>query len=116
MNTESNNNQMEKVVIKWLNQHYGKLTSKTTKKYLDSIFYVDLDNKVMMEYEQTNGNVWVYYYQIWLKLGSIFGLNYGDAQSIIKVWLKKTYKLENVTSPVFLTMSMGKFEEDYKIV
>ena len=98
-----NTYQLERVVIKWLNTHYGNLTPKTTKKYSDSIFYVDLDNKVIMEYEEIKKDVWINYYQIWLRIESIFGLNYRDAQSIIKIWLKKTYNLVNVTSPIFFT-------------
>ena len=90
-----NKHHLERVVVKWLNQHFGNLTPKTTKKYSDSIFYVDLDNKVIMEYDEKN-DVWINYYQIWLKIESIFGLNYADGQYIIKIWLKKTYNIESI--------------------
>lgn len=93
-----NKHQLETVVVKWLNRHFGNLTPKTEEKYgdLNLVLYVNSDNGVMMEYNNKNERIYINYTQIWSKIESLFHLNPDDAQSIIKTWLGETYKLEGV--------------------
>ena len=100
MNIQVNKHQLERVVIKWLNQHFGNLIPKKDKNYPNSVFYVNSNNKVMMEYNQENNYVYIHYDHIWSKIESLFHLNSRETQSIMKIWLEETYKLGGVT-PLF---------------
>jgi len=104
MNIQVNKHQLERVVIKWLNKHFGNLTPKTTEKYPNSVFYVNSNKDIMMEYDQENEDVFITYNHIWSKIELLFHLNYDDIQSIMKVWLEEAYKLGGVTplQPTFL--------------
>ena len=86
-----------RTVLLYLNMNFGDLTPKTTEKYPNSVFYVNPNNEIMMEYNQKNYLVYINYDDIWSKIESLFHLNYGDIKSLIKVWLEDTYKLEGVT-------------------
>ncbi len=97
MNIQVYKHQLERVVIKWLDKHFGNLTPKKRNGYVNSVFYVNPSNEVMMEYDKKTERVYINYGQIWLKIESLFYLNYRDTQSIIKVWLEESYKLEGVT-------------------
>jgi hypothetical protein len=97
MNIQVNKHQLERVVIKWLNKHFGNLIPKKDKNDTNSVFYVNSNNDVMMEYDQENGEVLISYDHIWSKIELLFHLNYRDIQSIMKVWLEETYKLGGVT-------------------
>lgn len=90
-----------RVVLLFLNNNFGNLTPKTTEKYPNSVFYVNPNNEIMMEYNQKNYLVYINYDDIWSKIESLFHLNYGDVQSIIKVWLEeKPYELVGVTPEI----------------
>jgi hypothetical protein len=97
MNIQVNKHQLERVVIKWLDKHFGDLTPKTTEEYPNSVFYVNSSNEVMMKYDKKNEYVFIRYENIWSKIELLFHLNYDDIQSIMKVWLEEAYKLEGVT-------------------
>ena len=97
MDIQVNKDQLERVVVKWLNKHFGNLTPKKHRDYPNSVFYVDDNNQVLMEYDKENEDVYIHYEYIWLKIESLFHLNYGDIQSIMKVWVEEDYKLEGVT-------------------
>ena len=112
MNIQVNKHQLERVVIKWLNKNFGNLTPKTIKKYRNSVFYVNSSNEVMMEYDKENEDVYIHYEYIWLKIESLFHLNYGDIQSIMKVWLEETYKLKDVTPLEDLLLFLQTWEND----
>lgn len=88
--------QLVRVVLLYLNMNFGNLTPKKNFKDPSSVFYVNSDNKVMMEYKYTNGNVFIHRDQIWSKIESLFLLDYGDTRSILKYWLDKTYNLSEV--------------------
>ena len=96
MDIQVNKHQLERVVVKWLNKQYGNLTPKKYKD-VNSVFYVNPSNEVMMEYNKGTERVYINYGQIWLKIETLFHLNYSDVQSIIKAWLEEDYKLEGVT-------------------
>ena len=97
MNIQVNKHQLERVVIKWLNKHFGNLTPKKHKDYPDSIYYVNDNNQVLMEYDKKTERVYIHNDDIWSKIESLFHLNYNDTQSIMKVWLEESYKLKEVT-------------------
>ena len=86
--------QLVRAVLLYLNNNFGNLTPKTTEKYPNSVFYVNSDNEVMMEYGEKV--VVIHYKQIWSKIESLFHLEYKDIKSIMKVWSEETYKLEDV--------------------
>jgi len=98
MDIQIDKNQLDRVVIKWLNKHFGNLTPKTTEKYPNSVFYVNSNKDIMMEYDQENGDAYIHYDNIWSKIESLFHIHYREIQSIMNVWLEDTYKLEGVTT------------------
>jgi hypothetical protein len=97
MDIQVNKHQLERVVIKWLNHYYGNLIPKKDKNEPNSLFYVNNNNKVMMEYDKSDDCVYIKDEHIFSKLHSIFHLNYRDIQLITNIWLEETYKLEGVT-------------------
>ena len=97
MNIQVNRHQLERVIIKWLYKHFGNLTQKRRNGYVNSVFYVNPSNEVMMEYDKETDRVYINYGNFLSKIESIFHLNYYDVQTIMKVWLEETYKLEGVT-------------------
>jgi hypothetical protein len=85
----------------WIKRYFkiadsAKLTPKKHKDHPNSVFYVNLNKEIMMEYDQKNEYVYIHYDHIWSKIESLFHLNYHVIHSIMKVWLKETYKLEGV--------------------
>ena len=97
MDIQVNRHQLERVVIKWLNQHFSNLTPKKHKNISSKLFYVNSNNEVIIEYIPKNGFVWINYKNIWSKLESIFHLNEEDARLFLKVWLRETYDLDDVS-------------------
>ncbi len=89
--------QLVRVVKLFLTKSFGNLTQKKHKDYPDSVFYVDSENQILMEYDKKNERVWISYDNIWSKLERYFYLEYKDIQLIIKDWLEEHYKLEGVT-------------------
>jgi len=110
MDIEVNEEQVYRVVIKWLNKYFGNLRPVEHNTYSESLFYVDPKNKVIMEWVPEHEDVWVDT-DIWLMIESLFHLKYGEIHSIINLWLKDTYNLEGVTL-LQLVGSLMKFEED----
>jgi hypothetical protein len=115
MDIQVNKHQLERVVVKWLNKKYSNLTPKTIEKYPNSVFYVNSDNEVIMEYDKKNENVYIHYDHIWSKIESLFHLNYGETQSIMKVWLEEAYKLGGVTTSFTDEFQRFWLEETYKL-
>jgi hypothetical protein len=62
--------QLIRVVLLYLNNNFGNLTPKTSSKFPNSVFYVNSDNEVMMEYDKENEHVHIHYKHIWLKIES----------------------------------------------
>jgi hypothetical protein len=97
MDIEVNKEQLHRVVIKWLNKYFGDLRPVEYNTYPESLFYVNPNNKVIMEWVPEYDDVWVDSEDIWLKMESIFDLNDMDTQSIMEIWLRDTYGLKNVS-------------------
>ena len=49
-----NKHQLETVVVKWLNRHFGNLTPKTSSTYPRSVFYINSGNEIIKEIKKTN--------------------------------------------------------------
>ena len=88
-------NKLEKAIIHFLNKGYGDLTEYRTDEYPNSIFYMK-DNKVYMEWDKENGELWVDYDAMWEDLESWFSLDFNDIQSIIAKWVEETYNIRGV--------------------
>ena len=103
MDIQVNKEQMFRVVIKWLNQHYGNLTQKKHRSIPYTILFVNSKNEIIMEYDyilRNRKDVLIDSNRIWSKLESIFHLKYLEVQSIISVWLKDTYGLDDDVTPL----------------
>jgi hypothetical protein len=111
MNVQVNRNQMERVVIKWLNKRLGNLTPKKHKDFPDVVFYVDSSNNVILQNDKLNEHVYIHYGDIWPHLEKIFHIGHNDVKSIIKVWLEDTYKLKGVRPIVNSKASIFSWEE-----
>jgi hypothetical protein len=112
MNIQVNKHQLERVVIKWLDKHFGDLTIKTSKDYPDSVFYVNSDNEIFMDHNKKNKVIWIDYDKIWSKLESLFYLKNGNVRLIMKDWLKEHYNLSGVTPRLFIYSFPSTLEED----
>jgi hypothetical protein len=90
-----NQPQLVKVVKLYLTRSFGNLTPKTISGYPDSVFYVNSDNQIIMEYDTELKNVWMSYKLIWSKLESLFYLKLTNIKLIMKAWLKEHYNLKS---------------------
>jgi hypothetical protein len=106
--------QLVRVVKLYLTRFFGNLTTKTTFRYPKSVFYVSSDNKIIMEYDKKNKEIWFDYDNIWSKLESLVSLNYDDIQLIMKDWLEEHYNLKKVTLHVAETLTHLLLGEHYK--
>ena len=88
--------QLVRVVLLYLNENFGNLTPKTSSIRPNSVFYVDSDNDILMEYDKKNGYVIIHYHHIWSKIESLFSLNHRETKSIMKHWLERYYNLKNL--------------------
>ena len=107
--------QLVRVVKLYLTNSFGDLTPKEVKKYPDSVFYVNSDNEIFMEYDKENENVWVGYDQIWLKLESLFYLNHSDIKLIMKDWLEDHYNLRGLKQSFYDRLFKRRLEEHYNL-
>lgn len=91
--------QLVRVVLLYLNNNFGNLTQKTSPKYPNSVFYVDSDGKVLMEYEKENKDFYIEYPHLWNKINSLFSIGHFDTEQILKNWLINTYNIEKSSLP-----------------
>ena len=102
--------QLVRTVLLYLNMNFGDLTEKTSDYLYNSVYYVNLNDEVMMEYNAQEELVYIDY-DFWSKIESLFHLNYNDTQSIMKVWLEeKPYELVGI-KPIKSVSDLG-LEED----
>ena len=111
MDIQVNREQIFRVVIKWLNMYYGDLTPKTYLNIPGKVLYLDKRSRTVLEYEKDNQyepTVWVDTDILWSKITDIFHIKYNEIQSILEVWLKETYNLEEITvSQTRLALNFG---------
>jgi hypothetical protein len=92
MDIQVNKDQLERVVIKWLNKYYGNLTLKKISHIPDSVFYVNSKNERMMDYTIGNGILHLNN-DILMSLVDMFKLTYDDVIRIVKKWTYQTYDI-----------------------
>jgi hypothetical protein len=88
--------QLVKVVKSYLTKSFGDLTSKTSKEYVNSVFYVNSDDVALIEYCKLTDHLFISYQDIWSKLESYFPIKGNDIGLIILDWLVEHYKLDNL--------------------
>ena len=96
MNIHVNRNQMDRVIIKWLNKHLGNLTPKKHKDYPNRVFYVNYSNNVILQYDNLNKDAFIHYGDLWSHLENLFHIGHDYIKLIIEFWLEDTYKLKGV--------------------
>lgn len=109
MDIQVNKNQLDRIVIKWLNKNFGDLTPKKRKDKPNVSFYVNSDNEILMGYDKETKYLWSES-RIWSMIESLFHLKYGEIHSIMNLWLKDTYNLEGLT--LLQMPNRFTFEED----
>ena len=67
---------------------------RTLEGYPNSIFWIK-GGEVIVEIEKSK-YFWLDYY-IWIRISEMFGLDYDETQSVIKVWLEQHYNLGGLT-------------------
>jgi len=100
--------QLVRVVKLYLTTLFGDLRPRTTKHYPTSVFYVNSDNDVHMQYGEKTGIMWLGYDSIWSKLESLFYLQYEDIRSIIENWIEEHYKLEVTKASPIVSFSLRR--------
>ena len=108
MNIQVNKHQLERVVIKWLDKHFGDLTIKKHNNYPKDIFYINSKYQILIQFSKDYWEIDISDNHIWSHLENIFHLKDYYVRSIIKIWLEDTYKL-NLND-----MAIRKFEGDYE--
>ena len=78
-------------------EQYLSVLSSEYEKYPELVFYVNPSNEVMMEYDKETDRVYINYDEIWLKIESLFHLNYDDTKTVIRLWMEEDYNLEGIT-------------------
>ena len=92
MDIQVDKNQLDRVIIKWLNKHYGNLTLKEISHIPDSVFYVNSKNKEMMDYTINNKILHVDS-EILGSLIDLFKIHEVNVRSIIRKWVYETYDI-----------------------
>jgi hypothetical protein len=93
MDIQVNKDQLDRVVIKWLNNHYGNLTVKEISHIPDSVFYVNSKNKEIMDYT-INNKILHMEVEILVSLTDLFKIDQSEVRSIIRKWVYETYDIE----------------------
>ena len=88
------------------------LTAKTLPDYPYSVFYVDKDDRLILEIEKQYA--WVRYSDFWNVLSNVFKLKYDEIQSLIGRMLEKTLKTKGVTAGGARCESNGRLEKTLK--
>jgi hypothetical protein len=101
----------DRLVLKWLNKVFGDLTPVVKDEIT---FYVDKDRKPLFMYyhDEKNYDVYIHYDRIWVFFDSIFGLNKMQTEVILKVWLKQTYNLRELTLSHFIPFQFSSVGTD----
>ena len=92
MDIQVNKNQLDRVIIKWLNKHYGNLTLKEISHIPDSVVYVNSRNKDIMDYTINNKILHVDS-EVLGSLMDIFKIDQVNVRSVIRKWVYETYDI-----------------------
>ena len=86
--------QYNKVIDKFITYQLEPHEEKTSKKYPNSIFWVN-DGEIIAEIKKSR-YFWVDY-RIWRTISKMFSLEYDETQEVIKEWLEEHYELGSLT-------------------
>jgi hypothetical protein len=92
MDIQVNKDQLDRVIIKWLNKHYGNLTLKEISYIPNSVFYVNSRNKDIMDYTINNKILHVDS-EVLGSLMDIFKIDQVNVRSVIRKWVYETYDI-----------------------
>lgn len=84
---------LSNVILQFLNMNFGNLRPKISENYPSSIFYVDSNDEILMEYENSRV-IFIHEYKICEKLNLWFNINIYETNTILKYWLEQTYNIE----------------------
>ena len=105
---------MVQVVVKYLNKVYGDLEEYITDKHPDIVFFIK-GNKVFMELELDNREIFVDYATIWKDLVDTFSLENDEIRHIIRKWVEETYNIRDVAVFGRIRENPLLVEETYKL-
>ena len=84
--------------LSWLIDNYGDLTPVVRG---NKTFHVDGNHKRLFYYENdTNWYCYISYYKIWEVLMTRFGIEYGEIQKVIIIWLEDVYGITGRTPKI----------------
>ena len=84
----------KKIAKNELTKKYGDLIRFTYDDWDDLIFYKNKYGKIIFEYNEEYGHVYVDYETIWKFLEDIFQLESFNIQKIIEDWISENYNLD----------------------
>ena len=87
--------QLVRVVLLYLNNNFGNLTTKTGD---DTVSYVNSYNETLILLSMISRVSWFHGKKLWNKIESLFPLNYGEVQSILELWMRETYNVRYYTA------------------
>ena len=86
--------QYNRVIDHFISYHLEPHEERTSDDYPDFIFWVK-GGEVIAEIEKSK-YFWIRR-MIWNRISEMFGLDYDETQSVIKVWLEQHYNLGGLT-------------------
>jgi len=101
-----------KVEFTYLDYLFKEVYVVKSKYYPDSTFFKK-DDKVILELEKS-GTLWVLY-SFWSNISDMFSFDYNETQQLIKEWVEKELKLEQVTPIASSVNQFKKVEKELKL-
>jgi hypothetical protein len=86
--------QIKRLEFKYLDYLFEDMNEVHSEKYPNSRFWKK-DGEVVLEL-RISGDLWVSY-PIWNDISSVFSLDFNETQQLIKEWVEKHLKLEDIT-------------------
>lgn len=103
---------LRKVHFKYLDYLFEDMYPVKSKHYPDSTFFKKKD-KVTLELEKS-GTLWVLY-SVWTSIADMFSLDYSETQQLIKAWMEKQIKMQEVEPIQNASFIRMEVEEQLKL-
>lgn len=90
---------VREIALKWMDDNFSLNQLdiiKNIPEYPTSIFYKK-NGKVFMEQQLDSKYFWFDYDEIWSFFKQFLGMTGSEIKTVLKIWLKKTLKLEKYT-------------------
>ena len=84
------NEQLKKAILKYLNNNFSDLTQYNTE---NSIVFKNNNDVVLMEYFKIENKLFISYRSIWIKLQTLFVIDYFNIANFINLWFTDSYSL-----------------------